>query len=104
MNRGAWWATVHGITEPDMTEVTWHIFCAQTWAWDVDFPGAPGSCLHPGGARGTLGLAVLMKMGKWKLEWGPASGSGALLGTGAWALCGSSHGVKQQLQTRPARA
>ena len=23
MNRGAWWATVHGITESGTTEVTW---------------------------------------------------------------------------------
>lgn len=30
---------------------------------------------------------MFMKMGKQKLEWGLASGSGALLGTGAWALC-----------------
>ena len=29
MDRGAWWATVHGITEPDMTEATWHIFCVS---------------------------------------------------------------------------
>ena len=25
MDRGVWWATVHGITESDMTEVTEHI-------------------------------------------------------------------------------
>ena len=24
MHRGAWWATIHGITELDMTEVTEH--------------------------------------------------------------------------------
>ena len=25
MDRGAWWATVHGVAEWDMTEHTWHI-------------------------------------------------------------------------------
>ena len=25
MDRGVWWATVHGITESDMTEVTEHV-------------------------------------------------------------------------------
>ena len=24
MDRGAWWATVHRVTESDMTKVTWH--------------------------------------------------------------------------------
>ena len=24
MDRGFWWAAVHGVTESDMTEVTWH--------------------------------------------------------------------------------
>ena len=24
MDRGAWWATVHNVTESDMTEVTYH--------------------------------------------------------------------------------
>ena len=28
-DRGAWWATVHGIGESDMTEATWHIFCVS---------------------------------------------------------------------------
>ena len=25
MHRGVWWATVHGVTESDMTEVTEHV-------------------------------------------------------------------------------
>ena len=29
MDRGAWWATVHGYKESDTTEVTWHI-CMHT--------------------------------------------------------------------------
>ena len=24
MDRGAWWATVHRVSESDMTEATWH--------------------------------------------------------------------------------
>ena len=27
VDRGAWWVTVHGVAESDMTEATWH---AQT--------------------------------------------------------------------------
>ena len=29
MDIGAWWATVHGIAESDMTEVAWHT-CMHT--------------------------------------------------------------------------
>lgn len=72
--------------------------------------GSPVGHMEPGGDEGDLestltlrpgppGLVYIregpeehwarlfMKMGKRKLEWGPASGLGALLGTGAWALC-----------------
>ena len=29
MDRGAWWATVHGVTESDMIEVTKHAACVE---------------------------------------------------------------------------
>ena len=30
MDRGAWWATVHGDAESDTTEATWHIHTHHT--------------------------------------------------------------------------
>ena len=37
MDRGACWATVHGVTESNMTEETWHTSGRQklNFKWDV---------------------------------------------------------------------
>ena len=71
MDRRAWWATVHGVTESDQTEATWHT-CrygeprwrppgwAETGAASLDglqSPAEPephGSC-RPSGLQGTEG-------------------------------------------------
>ena len=29
MDRGAWWATVHGVSELDTTEATWHTYTQE---------------------------------------------------------------------------
>ena len=34
MDRGAWWATAHGVTELDMTEVTEHARTPEPARWD----------------------------------------------------------------------
>ena len=46
MDRGAWWATVHAVTESDTTEVTWHTQCMYVNSNLPVHPTLPCACLH----------------------------------------------------------
>ena len=46
MDRGAWWATIHRVTELDMTEVTAHVCTEQTFP-EVSLCSTASSLLLP---------------------------------------------------------
>ena len=58
MDRGAWWATVHRVTELDMTEVTAHVCTEQTFS-EVSLCSTASSLLPPRALRLILPLRAL---------------------------------------------
>ena len=47
MERGAWWATVHGVTEPDMTEQLTFSLSTRGLAKEPATTGRVGTCSNP---------------------------------------------------------
>ena len=61
MDRGAWWATIHRVTELDMTEVTAHVCTEQTFP-EVSLCSTASSLLLPqilSAAVGGGGMGIL---------------------------------------------